>query len=261
MPDDAFKAKGFPLTSLAVKEGIADLGIQAAAFWAVMTVETRGFGFLSDRRPKILFERHVFSKRTGRKFDKSHPDISKPTQGGYGVGGANQYARLARAMSLDRTAALESASWGLGQVMGYNHKQAGHGSVQALVDDCVKGEDEQMMAMVRFIASNNLAKYLIAKNWAGFAYRYNGEDFKKNKYDVNLEKAYNMYSIHPAPDLDVRFAQAALYYLGYDPRGIDGVFGNNSQKALIAFQKAQGLPADGKLTATVLDRLRQVAFE
>ncbi|NJM92326.1 MAG: N-acetylmuramidase family protein [Rhodospirillaceae bacterium] len=74
---------------------------------------------MPNRRPKILFERHIFHQRTNGKFDATHPDISHPKWGEYGKASA-QYDRLGRAMALDRQAALESASWGLPQVMGFN---------------------------------------------------------------------------------------------------------------------------------------------
>lgn len=39
--------------------------------------------------------------------------------------------------------------------------------------------------------------------------------------------------------------QCLLAYLGYDPGGIDGVDGKNTQAAVRAFQAAEGLTADG----------------
>ena len=95
-----FAGIGSPLSQQGFENGRKALGVNVAAFWAVMTVETRGFGFLVDRRPKILFERHIFHVRTGGKFDANQPTISNPKSGGYGAGGANQYARLAEAIQL-----------------------------------------------------------------------------------------------------------------------------------------------------------------
>jgi N-acetylmuramidase len=73
-------------------------------------VETGGCRFLPDRRPVILFERHIFSRETNHTFDASNSDISNPHAGGYSAGGAAQYDRLQRALALDRKAALRSAS-------------------------------------------------------------------------------------------------------------------------------------------------------
>lgn len=45
--------------------------------------------------------------------------------------------------------------------------------------------------------------------------------------------------------MDVRDVQQALQILGFDPNGIDGVWGAGARRACAAFQQANGLPADG----------------
>jgi len=104
-----------PLNSCGLTAAATHIGVDPAVLWSVVLVETAGCGFLPDRRPDILFERH--SSRTGRRFDAAHPGISG-SPGGYGQAGAQQYERLEEAIVCDRRAALESASWGLGQVLG-----------------------------------------------------------------------------------------------------------------------------------------------
>ena len=49
--------------------------------------------------------------------------------------------------------------------------------------------------------------------------------------------------------------QQALAEKGYDPGPIDGVIGSGTRKALKAWQKANGLPADGYASITVLNKL------
>ena len=46
---------------------------------------------------------------------------------------------------------------------------------------------------------------------------------------------------------DVRWAQARLNELGYNSGKADGIFGPNTDKAVKAFQKAQGLSQDGDI--------------
>lgn len=43
----------------------------------------------------------------------------------------------------------------------------------------------------------------------------------------------------------VLVAQDALNALGYTTLGLDGIFGNNTRNATMAFQKAYGLTVDG----------------
>lgn len=55
---------------------------------------------------------------------------------------------------------------------------------------------------------------------------------------------------------DKRALQSALAARGYDPGPVDGVVGSRTRAALRAWQKAEGLPADGFATVALLARLR-----
>src|SRR5262245_60865637 len=95
-----FSGKALALTSGGLDEASHTAGVGLPELWAVMSVETSGCGFLPDRRPKLLFERHIFHRLTGGQFDAEDPDVSQPSPGGYGPSGANQYERLAAAIQL-----------------------------------------------------------------------------------------------------------------------------------------------------------------
>jgi len=253
-----FQNKGRPLSDAGMDQICSFLGVSEPEVWAVLTVETRGFGFLKDRRPQILFERHIFHKRTKGKHDASNPDISHPKAGGY-VGGAAEYIRLERAMKLSKKAALESASWGIGQVMGFNHELAGFANVNDMVAAMVKDEDGQLMAVANFIKNTNLAGALQRRNWVSFARGYNGRDFKKNDYDTRLAAAHAKHQ-RLIPDLSFRSAQAALMYLGFDPGPIDGLRGRLTRSALTLFQEQYNLPETGELDLDTESRLIAEAF-
>ena len=77
-----FEGKGRPLTDDGLTRARRALGVDLATLWAVMTVETRGCGFLPSRRPVILFERHIFHRITDGRFDARAPDLSNPRAGG-----------------------------------------------------------------------------------------------------------------------------------------------------------------------------------
>ncbi|MEO7996425.1 MAG: N-acetylmuramidase domain-containing protein [Gemmatimonadaceae bacterium] len=240
-----FTGTGTPLTQKGLDSLARELSVPLPALWAVLAVETSGCGFTADRRPLILFERHWFSKLTKGRFDSNHPDISNRTPGGYGNRGVAQYARLERAVALDRKAALQSTSWGLGQVMGFNAETVGFANFEEMVKACMDSEDGQMRAMCGFITSANLSKRLREKDWAGFAFRYNGTDFQKNKYDEKLATFNARFEVGPLPDLNVRWAQMSLMYLGYITGGVDGWFGAKTQAALMRFQKDRGIAQSG----------------
>ena len=256
----AFAGLSKPLTQKALDEAGGIVGIPNAAMWAVIKVESAGAGYDPDRRPKILFERHKFSRATGGQFDASHPGISNPTAGGYGAGGAHQYDRLAEAIALDRKAALESASWGLGQVLGSNCKVAGFADVEQMVEKMVSSERHQLLGMFNFIAGNSLGQHLKNRNWTRFALGYNGPKAVENGYPAKLEAAFNAFNGGNMPDIRVRIAQLALTFLGHKPGAVDGVFGSNTRKALQHFQAAEGRPETTDLTDGEFDALVQKAF-
>src|SRR5262245_61360779 len=159
-----FAGRRAPLSRTGLRLGVETLGLGAdgvICLWAVIDVETagttQGYGFRSDGRPQILYERHKFREFTGGRFD-DHPEISGP-RGGYGRL-AEQYNKLEAAVALSADAglgvepALKSASWGLGQVMGFNHEAAGFTSAQEMVEAMKSGEDAQLLAMVKFMSQH-----------------------------------------------------------------------------------------------------------
>lgn len=255
---DIFEGTGDPVSEDGFNEAASSLNATTdpAKLWAILAVETRGFGYLPDRRPKILFERHVFHKRTGGRFSAGNPDISNANTGGY-VGGAAEYQRLKRAMLLDRRAALESASWGLGQVMGFNATAIGYATVEAMVEEFKASEDKQLDGCAKFITSKPaLKRALDRQDWATVAFFYNGSGFRKNHYDEKLRSSHAQFVRSP-PAVRIRAAQARLTYLGINPKGIDGVIGGGTTAAIKAFQGANALKVSGILddaTATALEK-------
>jgi peptidoglycan hydrolase-like protein with peptidoglycan-binding domain len=65
-----------------------------------------------------------------------------------------------------------------------------------------------------------------------------------------------------AISLDQRLAaQSALAKLGFNPGVADGLVGVSTRAALRAWQKTQGLPADGYLSAAMVERLESAAVK
>lgn len=166
-----------------------EIGCSVAAVKAVCAVEAPRGGFLATAEPTILFERHIFSRRTDSKYDVSHPEISNRTPGGY-KGGKDEHERLQIAASLDRDAALSSASWGKFQIMGFNAQPAGFKDLQSFINAMYDSEAKQLDAFVGFIESQGLGRHMKEKNWAAFALRYNGKDYAKHGYHTRLAAEY-----------------------------------------------------------------------
>ncbi len=238
-----FKGTSLALTDNGMSAVSDRLSVAAPEVWAVLTVETKGCGFLSDRRPSILFERHIFSKLTNRQFDIC--DVSNPQSGGYGPSGTHQYDRLADAVGRNRSAALQSASWGMAQIMGENFAAAGFPDVETMVSTMCAAEDAQLAAFAAFLKSTRLDQPLRSHNWTALAKGYNGSNFAENQYDVKLASAFEKFSAGPLPDLKVRAAQVYLTFAGFQPGAVDGVLGQRTQTALTSYQQRKSLPQTG----------------
>lgn len=188
------------LTTEQIKSIAEANNIPYAALRAVIEVEAKGSGFNDDGTPVILFERHIFRRRliaNGKselavRLTKEQPDICYTSMGAYGKY-SQQHNRMAKAAKYDRTSALESASWGLFQVLGLHWKSLGYPTLQSFINSMYKDEMGQLEAGIRFIKVNKLDRHLRNEDWAAFAKGYNGAAYKVNKYDEKLREAYNKY--------------------------------------------------------------------
>ena len=228
---------------------------QPADVWAVLAVETSGCGFLPDRRPKILFERHEFHALTQGRYDRTHPQVSNPRAGGYGPAGSHQYDRLAIAAALDRENALKSTSWGIAQTMGACHREAGFADVETMVAAMSRSEDAQLLAMAAYLNATHLAAPLSRNDWIAFALGYNGPDYAGRNYDGLLRQFHGRFTGGALPDVTVRAVQVLLTYHGYDTHGIDGQAGPGTEAAIRRFQSGHAMAVTGRVDGSLLAAL------
>lgn len=136
--------------------------------------------------PPILFERHLFSKHSQRRFDALYPDISSRKPGGY-LGEFSEYKRLVKAVQLDREAALKSASWGAFQILGEHFAVLNFATAEEFVKYLSKSQRNQLDIFVRACTKVNPVwkKSLQNEDWPAFAKAYNGRNYKINRYDEN----------------------------------------------------------------------------
>lgn len=205
------------LRNATLSQAAARLDVELAAVLAVNEVESLGAGFLDNGKPKILYERHIMYRQLAQprtpeddaaslrihadELATSQPNLVNPRAGGY-AGGTAEHQRLAHARLIDDTCALESASWGAFQIMGFHAVRLGYANVQDFAARMAKDENEQFEAFVRFLeADPALLKALKAKKWAVFAKGYNGPDYQRNLYDIKLERAYQRHAAGcPVPE-------------------------------------------------------------
>jgi hypothetical protein len=191
-PGTAFNGPALGLRDDDVRTIAGYLGCQIAAVRAVLQIEAAGKGFDGKGRPKMLFEPHIFYRElgAGAKRNRAVSEGLAYAKWKPGAYPSDSYPRLTAAIAIDETAALRSASWGAGQVMGFNHKAAGFDTVQTFVQAMTVSEGAHLYAMARFIVTNKLQRHLRDLNWTGFARGYNGAGYAQNGYHTKLRAAY-----------------------------------------------------------------------
>lgn len=179
-----------------IERAAEDLGIPVASVLAVNEVESRGAGFLPSGDPVILFERHIMRRMLKKggvdtaALEASQPSLVNRKRGGY-KGGQREHIRLTQAKEIDPEAAVQSASWGLFQIMGFHYNLLGYATTEAWEAAMRKSEGKHLEAFVSFIIEDRqLHEALKDKNWAKFAEGYNGPAYKENQYDVKMARAY-----------------------------------------------------------------------
>lgn len=175
-------------------------GIELAVLQAVMQIEARRNGFV-EGRPVILFERHIFYRQLKKQqlnadlLYAHYPSLVNPKPGGY-IGGRYEYNRLMSAKKINEVAAIESASWGLFQIMGFHWSLLGYHSAQDFESCLSLDEYHQLDAFVRFISckeNRTMLNALRKKDFALFARLYNGPAHAKNRYVQKMESAYALF--------------------------------------------------------------------
>ena len=170
------------------------LQCDVAAILAVSEVESSGSGFFSNGKAKILFERHWMRRRLAhhgidyKPFMRAHPNVVNNRAGGY-KGGLAEYARLEQAQLIHKDSALESASWGAYQIMGFHWENLDYDSPEHFTTMMQTSELEHLKAFVFFNKKDPvLLNALQNKAWATYARRYNGPAHKR--YDQKIAAAY-----------------------------------------------------------------------
>jgi len=174
--------------------------IDLAIIKAVIKVESIGSGFYSSGRLKLLFEGHKFWKQLEQQGSNSallqdnNKDILYPkwTTAFYTGSCQGEYTRLKRAKIINEEAALNATSWGMFHMMGSNAKACGFDDVKSFITCLSAGESCQLDAFFTFLHHKDLFQPLKNKDWATFARRYNGVQFRSNGYDQKLQVAFDI---------------------------------------------------------------------
>lgn len=185
------KPGGDPFAILATEA--PKLGLDPRVVRAVMQAESGQRPFGPDGRVVLRFEPHVFARLTAQKalgLSKRptaaqvaaagkvvlNPGMAHINDGRSRTGGqAAEWETFNRALALDSDAAIQSTSFGLGQIMGFNYRLAGYSSPRAMYEAFASSGTEQVMGMLRMIASvSTQLNALRNKDYPTFVASYNG---------------------------------------------------------------------------------------
>lgn len=269
-----FKGAARPLLSIEIAQVGRQIAVGEDEVRAVIEVETAGGGFDKEGRPRMLFEPHIFWRELGEGPKRTRAAYQGLAYAKWGLlpYPADSYGRLALAMKIDAAAALRSCSWGLGQIMGFNHKAAGYPSAGDMIAAFCESESAHLEAMIRFIDSEGLADELQRHDWSAFARGYNGAGYAKHGYHTKLAAAFRRWQAVPdvvervrplvgpgSRGWAVKEAQKHLRDLGFNPGPVDGIFGEKTAQAAYDFQLSIGIKMDsifGPVTwAAILERV------
>ena len=169
--------------------------INTADLLTFISVETGGQGFDSKTgKITIQFEPVWFRKNApyapSGLWSVNKVDVQR-----------KEWIAFNDAFKKNPSAAMESTSIGLGQIMGLHYKRLGYKTVGAMWDDAKNGIKQQIEQLVKFIQSDEKLQSAIEHhNWTDVATIYNGSGFRevaakyhRVPYDKSLEDAYYQF--------------------------------------------------------------------
>lgn len=176
------------------------MNVEPSLLLAVILTECSGVPFDSKGRITIQYEPHVFYARLFKHgidaeiiadsfYRKHRADICRPTwtREYYLAGTDDDYERLNIAKSVHVEAALESCSYGIGQIMGSYWKRLGFNTVFEFVE-ANHSPLGQLQAFAKFLLTGKEILHLRSGDMPGFFRLYNGSGYKEHKYDERFEE-------------------------------------------------------------------------
>lgn len=256
------------------------LRCQPAIVAAFIEVEAGGSGYYTGGRLKVLPEKHIVYRHLegAKRSEAVRLGLARQswdrTANYIGLGTSQQRYDFIQAVEEKYGSELiaKSCSWGAGQIMGFNAAAVGYSSAVLMYRAFADSEDQQIAAIASFLLANDLDDEARDENCEGLARGYNGSA-NVAEYAPKLRTAFAKYKkIYPSNEPAkpttwhgtvlkigskgeaVRQLQLSLFHHGYQIN-IDGDFGRGTRDAVRAFQRANGLVADGIVGRVTQEKL------
>lgn len=167
-----------------IKQVVESYGIDPYFTYAVAMVESNGKGYRNNGFPTIRFEKHVFLRYL--KKAKVSQQIIRKAECIKGSG----WDAYQNALAIDEHYAKLSTSYGIFQIMGFNHSIVGYNTVKEFVEAMELSTEKQIEAFCMFVINTHIKRAINNKDFSSFAYTYNGPNYRMNNYDIKLESIY-----------------------------------------------------------------------
>lgn len=182
------------LTKAQITTIAASIGVNYASLMAFISVESGGVGFINGKivlqfEPRWFKKKAPFAPSGLWSLNKVENQVK-------------EYQAFSQAFHINKDAAMQATSWGLGQIMGFHYARLGYKTVDEMVEDFKKGEYQQVVGIAKFISTDqSLLKALRLNNWHKVAVLYNGagykalaEEYGREPYNISMQKAYLKYA-------------------------------------------------------------------
>ncbi len=173
-----------------------ELQIEVAAIKAVTEIEAGKSmqGFWAPGVPIVNCDRSLWATvRAKVKSNDKAPKNATIPEGLTSSFARKAWQKLINARKINIEQANLSTFWGMFQIGGFNYKLCGCSSIQEFVDLMSYSELEQLELFAALVTNTGQVKYLRAKDWAGFARRYNGPSYARRGYHTRMAAAYRKY--------------------------------------------------------------------
>lgn len=167
---------------------------------AIMLIESGGSGYNADGSLKIRFEAHIFEQYISKNIFDAHfryvpgeynsqyyrESIRDPWIAIH-VSQANERSAVAIAQNINQEAAAKATSFGVAQVMGFNHARVGYDSALQMAKAYSRDVIYQYFGFMNYILTDpELLQAVREKDWKRIALLYNGSG--QVEYYANLLK-------------------------------------------------------------------------
>jgi hypothetical protein len=168
-----------------IKQVTQPYNIDPCFTYAVAMVESSCKGFRNNGFPVIRFEKHVFNR-----YLKKAKVPTQMLRKAACIKGSGWDAYNA-ALAINEHYAKLSTSFGMFQIMGFNHQIVGYDTVEEFVKAMETSVEKQIEAFCLYVINTYAKSAINRKDFAEFARKYNGPNYHMNSYDTKLETYYN----------------------------------------------------------------------